>query len=800
VGQSDLPPEIGNAEILAERTLGSLGQVLVARVPAEKLAGPPEAATGADSRRPAFSTVALRLVAADAEHGDEAVALLREDATALRAIDHPNLVRVLGLVRRGREEFAAVELPEGDDLASLVARRQFPLERAASVAGDVARALGVLAAIGRPHRDFRLSCVFVAKDGLARVVPLAFPPEFRVEPKASKLSVYRGLPHYAAPELHAEGGGSPTEKSNIFAFGVAFFEMLTCQAPFRGGTPTRMLIDIRESAPPRPSAVAKDVPAELERICLRCLEKDPERRFPSFAAVEASLRIALETAPVARRAPSTRAMSVAPGPGTPAAESARRARMTRRQIAVAAAVSCVAALAVALAVLSGLRPLDEVPPPARLAEEVLTKALAHMKEGEYEKAWRLLEAHRAVREVSPSAYDDLHRRAAGAHWIERAERAEEARRWSEAAQALDQALGFHAPEGREGLLLRRDRCAFRASLARADAAELSGDWKEARDSLQEALALAEKIALGAEETAALERRAERARSAALAAEARRAGDEGAERRFLLQAALTSFEGDKSAFQAASRAATEALMKRLEELGLGPAAADSRLVLARKALASGDANAAEALAKEAGALWPPAPGVEDLLAYVADWKSCEARGMVLVSARPSEESWERVGRAQAFCIDRYEFPGRAGEMPQTLVSAVEAASLCAARGERLCRLAEWQLACGGRESLAYPYGNEYRVGICMTNGASSVPAGSLQECRSPFGVMDMSGNVAEWTSESVGAHVLVAGGDWSSGAALSRCTSVTPFNPGLTSTRVGFRCCGRAGQARAAPSP
>ena len=78
---------------------------------------------------------------------------------------------------------------------------------------------------------------------------------------------------------------------------------------------------------------------------------------------------------------------------------------------------------------------------------------------------------------------------------------------------------------------------------------------------------------------------------------------------------------------------------------------------------------------------------------------------------------------------------------------------------------------------------------ITEGTDLAPAGSRPDCRSPFGVYDMSGNVAEWTAEVAdGSSRYVAGGDWSGSEAFTRGDAVVPFNPGLTSPRVGFRCC------------
>jgi len=150
----------------------------------------------------------------------------------------------------------------------------------------------------------------------------------------------------------------------------------------------------------------------------------------------------------------------------------------------------------------------------------------------------------------------------------------------------------------------------------------------------------------------------------------------------------------------------------------------------------------------------------------------------------------------FCIDRYEYPNVSGKKPSTGVSWKQAAQLCRSRGKRLCTEGEWEYACKGRSNLRFPYGNKWNSSICNTeteDGEDRNPAviGSYKQCRSPFGVYDMSGNVSEWTaslySPAATARTYKGGSsvrpNWA-----TRCASRGSLAPGSQKNDLGFRCC------------
>ncbi len=157
-------------------------------------------------------------------------------------------------------------------------------------------------------------------------------------------------------------------------------------------------------------------------------------------------------------------------------------------------------------------------------------------------------------------------------------------------------------------------------------------------------------------------------------------------------------------------------------------------------------------------------------------------------------WRRTG---GYCIDRYEYPGR-GRRPKRNVTFYQAKKLCESKGKRLCTEKEWERACKGGRNYRYPYGNKFNDKRCNTRRKSGenrsvTSSGRYRGCRSRYGIYDMSGNVAEWTSSRYrrGSSRTVRGGaanrpDWD-----VRCASRRSLSPSRRKSTVGFRCCADA---------
>ena len=126
--------------------------------------------------------------------------------------------------------------------------------------------------------------------------------------------------------------------------------------------------------------------------------------------------------------------------------------------------------------------------------------------------------------------------------------------------------------------------------------------------------------------------------------------------------------------------------------------------------------------------------------VSDKESPCLPGMELVKFGNSE-----------FCIDRYEWPNKKGVIPESYISLYQAMDSCYSVGKRLCTSEEWMLACSGPHTWSYPYGQVYERYACATHEKKVSVSGSRPECRSFFGVYDMSGSLLEWTSTRAEAN-------------------------------------------------
>jgi len=154
----------------------------------------------------------------------------------------------------------------------------------------------------------------------------------------------------------------------------------------------------------------------------------------------------------------------------------------------------------------------------------------------------------------------------------------------------------------------------------------------------------------------------------------------------------------------------------------------------------------------------------------------------------------------FCIDKYEFPNKEGAIPFRKAQWFAGKEECEAQGKRLCTEAEWEKACKGTKGFRYPYGNEFDPKKCNTGTLEAggklregriAKSGAYKECKSDYGVYDMSGNMWEWVADEYdpGTRTYVLrGGSFASNPKASRCSARRGGIPFLGRQDNGFRCC------------
>jgi hypothetical protein len=256
---------------------------------------------------------AVKVLHRDTSGSGETTARFVREARVVNMIRHPNIVDIydIGTLPDGRS-FCVMELLPGRSLSALLAERS-PLQPAEAVAylAPVCQALQAAHRAGVVHRDVKASNVMVLEEGAAPRVKLL---DFGVakvtdsgEGGLTTVGQRIGTLHSMAPEQIL--GGAVDPRTDVYGLGVLLHQMLTGHYPFASGDLAEVERMHLEATPPRPSAVAV-VPPELDAVVARCLEKSPQRRWPSAAAVEEAARGALLEAPSAAALRSAAAVAI----------------------------------------------------------------------------------------------------------------------------------------------------------------------------------------------------------------------------------------------------------------------------------------------------------------------------------------------------------------------------------------------------------------------------------------------------------------------------------------------------------
>lgn len=235
-------------------------------------------------------SLALKVLRRDLARSSEAVGRFQREAKAAAAIRSPNIVDVFdfGFTDDGHA-FIAMELLHGEDLRKLL-RRESPLEeaRVRRLGAEIARALAVAHDRGIIHRDLKSENVFILRRGddehiklldfgISKVTDTA-PGEAHVTVDGAVL----GTPHYMAPE-QVSSGSSVDHRIDVYALGCMLFEMATGELPFTGATPVEVVYKQVHEAPRSPRSLRPTLSKAFDRVVLRSLEKDREKRFTSAA-------------------------------------------------------------------------------------------------------------------------------------------------------------------------------------------------------------------------------------------------------------------------------------------------------------------------------------------------------------------------------------------------------------------------------------------------------------------------------------------------------------------------------------
>jgi tetratricopeptide (TPR) repeat protein len=229
--------------------------------------------------------VALKMILAGPYAGAGLLARFHAEAQAAARLQHPNLVQIYEVGEQDGRPYLVLEFVAGSSLDKKLNGTPMPVQQAAQLVETLARAIDAAHQAGIIHRDLKPANVLLAADGTPKITDFGLAKRMDKAAGDTLSGAVIGTPSYMAPEQASGQSKHIGPAADVYALGAMLYELLTGRPPFRAASPLDTLAQVRNDEPVSPRQLQSKTPRDLETICLKCLQKETQRRYASASGL-----------------------------------------------------------------------------------------------------------------------------------------------------------------------------------------------------------------------------------------------------------------------------------------------------------------------------------------------------------------------------------------------------------------------------------------------------------------------------------------------------------------------------------
>jgi TolB-like protein/predicted Ser/Thr protein kinase/Flp pilus assembly protein TadD len=280
---AELLGELGDYELLEEVGRGGQGVVFRAR------------------QKSLNRTVALKVISLGQWASKAHVKRFRLEAEAAAKLEHPGIVPIHEVGERDGSCYFSMKFVEGGQLDEVAKREAMPIRRAVELIAKVTRTVHYAHENGILHRDIKPGNILLDAKGEPQLTDFGLARLVESESSVTQTLDVLGTPSYMAPEQAVGNNAAVTSATDVYGLGAVLYQLLTGQPPFAGGTTYETIKLLLDTEPRQPRQLNPKIDRDLSTICLKCLEKDPKRRYPSALTLAEDLERWLKHKPILAR-------------------------------------------------------------------------------------------------------------------------------------------------------------------------------------------------------------------------------------------------------------------------------------------------------------------------------------------------------------------------------------------------------------------------------------------------------------------------------------------------------------------